>query len=104
MSQANVYVSPTAQVWYTDKARIATSEACAYQVNIVTGTPTTGNLFSAPAGIPANWSSDVWVGVGNELTVTGNCTATEIGTTSSGAVSVRNTTAAQLGADRNYGV
>lgn len=88
MSEANVYVSPTSQTWYTDKARIATEESCSYQVNIVTGTPNTGNLFSAPAGIPANWQTDVWVGVGNELTVTGNCTATEIGTRSSGQASV----------------
>jgi hypothetical protein len=85
---ANVYVSPTAQVWSTDKARIATEEACAYQVNMITGTPATGNLFSAPTGIPANWQTDVWVGVGNELTVTGNCTATEIGTASSGSAGV----------------
>jgi hypothetical protein len=101
---ANVYVSPTNQVWGTDKARIATEEACSYQVNMITGTPATGNLFSAPSGIPANWQTDVWVGVGNQLTVIGNCTATEIGTTSSGAVSVRATTAAQLGADANYGI
>lgn len=86
---ANVYVSPTNQVWSTDRARIATEEACAYQVKINYGTPATGNLFSVPAGIPANWQTDVWVGVGNELTVTGNCTATEIGTTSSGQVAVR---------------
>ena len=85
---ANVYVSPTAQTWSTDKARIATEEACAYQVNMITGTPATGNLFSAPTGIPANWQTDVWVGVGNQLTVTGNCTATEIGTASSGSAGV----------------
>jgi hypothetical protein len=88
MSQANVYVSPSSQVWYTDKARISTEEACAYQVNMITGTPATGNLFSAPAGIPANWQTDVWVGVGNELTVIGNCTAQEIGTASSGSAGV----------------
>jgi hypothetical protein len=86
---ANVYVSPTNQAWGTDKARIATEEACAYQVKINFATPDAGNLFSAPTGIPANWQTDVWVGVGNELTVTGNCTATEIGTTSSGRNAVR---------------
>ena len=89
MAQANVYVSPTDQVWYTDKARISTTESCAYQVDIVTGTPATGNLFDAPAGIPADWQTDVWVGVGNKLTVFGNCTAQEIGTRTSGQVSVQ---------------
>jgi hypothetical protein len=89
MSQANVYVSPSEQVWFTDKARISTAEACSYQVNIMTGTPTTGNIFSAPTGIPANWQTDVWVGVGNKLTVIGNCTAQELGTASSGSQSVR---------------
>ena len=89
MAQANVYVSPTDQVWSTDKARISTAESCSYQVNIMTGTPDTGNLFDAPAGIPADWQTDVWVGVGNKLTVFGNCTAQEVGTRSSGSASVQ---------------
>ena len=47
----------------------------------------------------------MWVGVGNELTITGaNFTAQELGTTSSGLVAVKATTAAQLGADANYGI
>ena len=88
---ANVYTSASSQSWNTDKCRIATGNtAVTYNVNVVYGTPTTGNLFSNAATIPSNWSSDIWVGVGNELTITGsNFTAQEIGTTSSGQVAVR---------------
>jgi len=40
--------------------------------------------------IPANWQADVWVGVGNELTVTGgNVTLQELGSRSSGQSSVQ---------------
>lgn len=103
---ANVYTTVSSQAWNTDKCRIATGNtSVTYNVNIVYGTPATGNLFSNAATVPANWSSDVWVGVGNELTITGSdFTAQEIGTTSSGQTAVRATTAAQLGADSNYGV
>jgi len=91
MAQANVYTSVSSQAWYTDKARITTGNtAVTYQVNMLYGTPDTGNVYSNAAAVPGNWQSDVWVGVGNELTVTGsNYTVEEIGTTSSGAVSVR---------------
>jgi len=88
---ANVYTSVSSQSWNTDKCRIATGNtAVTYNVNIVYGTPGTGNLFSNAVSIPSNWSSDVWVGVGNELTITGaNFTAQEVGTTSSGQLAVR---------------
>jgi len=90
MAQANVYTTASAQAWYTDRARISTGNAAVtYQVNMLYGTPATGNLFSEPTSIPANWTQDVWVGVGNQLTVTGNCTIQEVGTTSSGQVAVR---------------
>ena len=90
MAQANVFTSASAQTWYTDKARITTADApVTYQVDMIYGTPATGNLYSNPTSVPANWSSDVWVGVGNKLTVTGNCTIQEIGTTSSGQRAVR---------------
>lgn len=103
---ANVYTTVSSQAWLTDKCRIATGNtAVTYNVNIVYGTPSTGNLFSNAASVPAHFSSDIWVGVGNELTITGSdFTAQELGTRSSGEVAVRSTTAAQLGADSNYGV
>ena len=90
MAQANVYTSASSQTWYTDKARISTgANAVTYQVNLIYDTPS-GNIFSMPAQVPANWQQDVYVGVGNELTVTGgNVTIQEIGTTSSGQRSVR---------------
>ena len=89
MSQANVYTSASSQTWYTDKARISTgTNPVTYNVNLVYG-PSTGNLFSADIQIPANNRVTVWVGVGNELTVTGgNVTIQEVGTTSSGQVGV----------------
>ena len=90
MAQANVYTSASSQTWYTDKARISTgANAVTYQVNILYGSAT-GNLFSNPTQVPPNWQEDVFVGVGNELTVTGgNVTIQEIGTASSGQRSVR---------------
>jgi hypothetical protein len=91
MAQANVYTSVSNQTWSTDKCRITTGDsAVTYQVNIVYGTPTAGNLYSNATSVAANWSSDVWVGAGNKLTITGsNYTAQEIGTTSSARYAVR---------------
>lgn len=91
MAQANVYTAVSTQAWFTDKCRISTGNtAVTYQVNMITGTPNTGNLFSNAASLPADTSSDVWVGVGNQLTITGaNYTAQELGTASSGSQSVR---------------
>lgn len=91
MAQANVYTAVSTQAWFTDKCRISTGNtAVTYQVNMITGTPNTGNLFSNAASLPADTSSDIWVGVGNQLTITGaNYTAQELGTASSGSQSVR---------------
>ena len=91
MAQANVYTSVSSQAWFTDKCRITTGNtAVTFQVDMITGTPDTGNLYSNAASVPAFTSSDVWVGVGNELTITGaNFTAQEVGTASSGSASVQ---------------
>jgi len=91
MSQANVYTSVSSQTWYTDKCRIITgATAVTYNVNMITGTPDTGNIFSAVTAVPAQAQTDIWVGVGNELTITGaNFHAQELGTASSGSQSVR---------------
>ena len=91
MAQANVYTSVSSQAWFTDKCRITTGNtAVTFQVNMVTGTPDTGNLYSNATSVPAFTSSDVWVGVGNELTIAGaNFTAQEVGTASSGSASVQ---------------
>lgn len=91
MAQANVYTSVSSQAWFTDKCRITTGNtAVTFQVNMITGTPDTGNLYSNATSVPAYTSSDVWVGVGNQLTITGaNFTAQEVGTASSGSASVQ---------------
>lgn len=90
MAQANVYTTASALAWNTDKARIATGTTpVTYNVNILYPSAV-GNIFNAPANIPANSSMDVFVGVGNQLTITGSgFTAQEVGTTSSGSYSVR---------------
>lgn len=91
MAQANVYTSVSAQTWYTDRCRISTGNtAVTYNVNMITGTPTTGNIFSAETSIPPYNLQDVWVGVGNQITISGaNFTAQEIGTQTSGKRAVR---------------
>ena len=90
MSQANVYTSVSAQAWYTDKCRIATGNtSVTYNVNIQYPSAT-GNLFSAETTVPAYSAQDVWVGAGNQLTISGsNFTAQEVGTTTSGQYAVR---------------
>lgn len=86
---ANVYTTVSAVAWATDKCRISTgSTAVTYNVNAIYPS-NIGNLYSNAVSIPADSSSDVYVGVGNELTITGaNFTALEIGTQSSGNSSV----------------
>lgn len=98
MPQANVYTSATAQTWYTDKARISTgSNTVTFQVEAVQLTyqnPGTGNwanagvavgnIYSNAVSVPANSRQDIYVGVGNKLTVVGgNVTIQELGTASS---------------------
>ena len=90
MAQANVYTTASAQAWYTDKARISTgTNSVTYNVDI-SYPSAIGNIFSNAAVIPANSYEDVFIGVGNKLTIVGgNCTIQERGTTSSGLYSVR---------------
>jgi hypothetical protein len=98
MPQANVYTSASAQVWQTDKARISTgSNTVTFQVEAVQLTyqnPATGNwanagtvvgnIYSNAVAVPANSRQDIYVGVGNKLTILGgNVTIQELGTRSS---------------------
>lgn len=97
MSQANVYTSASAQTWYTDKARISTgTNTVTFQVEAVQLTYKTtngnvanvgtavGNIYSNAVIVPANSSRDIYVGVGNKLTIVGaNATIQELGTASS---------------------
>lgn len=86
-SQANVYsAGVTSQVWFTDKCQIAATTAVTYQVNLA---PLFANtIYSAPMGIPAGATREIYVGVGNQLTLTGTYTALEIGTASSAQAGV----------------
>lgn len=90
MAQANVYTSASAQTWYTDKCRITTgNNPVTVQVNVLYP-EATGNLYSNPLQVPADNYTDVWVGVGNQVTVVGgNVTISEVGTTTSGLNAVR---------------
>ena len=102
MSQANVYTSLTGNVWYTDKARVATGNtSVTFQVEAVqltyiqaNGTPANsgtavGNIYSAPIVVPANSVDEMYVGVGNKVTIVGsNYTASELGTASSATAGV----------------
>ena len=89
MSQANVYTSAANATIYTDKVRIAAGTSpVTYQVYVLYPS-NIGNLYSAPTSIPANNYLDVYVGVGNKLTVSGTCTITEMGTATSAKVSVQ---------------
>ena len=98
MPQANVYTSASAQAWFTDKARISTgSNTVTFQVEAVQLTyqnPGTGNwanagavvgnIYSNAVAVPSNSRQDIYVGVGNKLTVVGgNVTIQELGTASS---------------------
>lgn len=89
---ANVYTSLANAVVYTDKLRIATGNtAVTYQVYAVAlgSDVPAGNLYSGAQNIPANYMRDVYVGAGNQVTITGsNWTATEMGTASSATASV----------------
>jgi hypothetical protein len=87
MSQANVYTSANQLLWYTDKCAIVTgSTPVNYQVYATAlGTaPAVGNIYSQPASVDADSQKQIYVGVGNYLTITGTgFTATELGTASS---------------------
>jgi hypothetical protein len=74
-------------VWTTDKARISTgTNSVTAQIKLA-GKPTSNasvTLYDNPIVIPANAVVDIYVGVGNQLTIVGgNGTAAEYGTASS---------------------
>ena len=85
--QANVFTSASSLVWYTDKAAISTG-AAPVTYNVALAPSFANTIYSAPTQIPANSIKQVFVGVGNQLTVTGACTIQEIGTASSGTAGV----------------
>lgn len=80
---ANVYTSLSNTIWYTDKCSITTgSTAVTYQVyaTALGNATAAGNIYSGPPEIGANETKQIYVGVGNYITVTGsNYTAQEIG-------------------------
>ena len=87
-SQANVYTTVSAQAWYTDKCRISTG-ATAVTYNVALSPGFTDTIYSAATQISPYNMQDVFVGVGNQLTINGaNFTAQEVGTASSGTAGV----------------
>lgn len=94
-SQVNVYSGAVANVkWQTDKARIETgTNSVTFQVNIgnLANASVSGDtIYSNAVIIPANSYKDMFVGVGNYLSIVGgNSTVQELGTSSSGANSVQ---------------
>jgi hypothetical protein len=94
-SQANVYSGAISNTkWYTDKASIATgTNSVTFQVNIANlanAGITSDTIYSNAVVIPANSTVEMFVGVGNYVTITlGNATIQELGTASSGANSVQ---------------
>lgn len=100
MSQANVVSSAANITWYTDKAEIvALDNAVTYQVyavglttpygNGVTYTANAaGNIWSNAVSVAANSTVQIYVGAGNQLTITGTFTAAELGTASSATAGV----------------
>jgi hypothetical protein len=93
--QANVYNGAiTNVVWQTDKARIGTgTNSVTFQVNIanLANAGATGDtIYSNAVVVPANSNKDMFVGVGNFVTVAGgNASIQELGTASSGKDSVQ---------------
>jgi hypothetical protein len=92
MSQANVYTSAANAQWYTDKASISTGNtAVTFNVNATAlGTvAAVGNIYSNAVSVPASSTQEIYVGVGNLLTVVGaNFTIQELGTSSSAQAGV----------------
>jgi hypothetical protein len=92
MSQANVYTSAANVAWYTDKASISTGNtAVTFNVyaTALGSVAAVGNIYSNAVSIPASSTQEIYVGVGNNLTVTGaNFTVQEIGTASSAQAGV----------------
>ena len=91
MPQANVISTAANATWYTDKAEItALDDAVTYQVYATalgTAAPV-GNIWSNAVAVGANTTTQIYVGAGNKLTLTGTFTAAELGTSSSAQESV----------------
>lgn len=93
-SQANVYTgAQTNVVWSTDKVRIGTgTNSVTFQVNVANvanAAATSDTIYSNAVVIPADSVVDMFVGVGNFVTIAGgNATISEIGTASSGNAAV----------------
>lgn len=87
MNQIKVYTDLSNKLWYTDKCKISTgATAVYYQVyaTALRSAPAVGNIYSGPPSVQAYSTKQIYVGVGNYLTVTGtNYTAQELGTRSS---------------------
>lgn len=83
MAQANVVTSAANAVWYTDRCEIVTgSTPVTYQVyaTALRDQAAVGNIYSNPSSVDADSSQEIYVGVGNWLTIVGNnWTGTEIG-------------------------
>lgn len=94
-SQANVYSGAiTNVIWYTDKARIDTgTNSVTFQVNtanLANAGVTANTIYSNAVVIPANSCKDMFVGVGNFVTIAGgNGTIQELGTASSGSHAIQ---------------
>ena len=92
MSQANVYTSVANAYWYTDKCSISTGNTAVTFNVYATALGTVaavGNIYSNAVSIPASSTQEIYVGVGNHLTVTGaNFTSKELGTASSAQAGV----------------
>ena len=96
MSQANVYTSLSNALWYTDKCSISTgSTPITYQVYATAlGNATAdGNIYSGPPELGAYQIKQIYVGVGNYITITGTgYTAQELGTQTSAQAGTGNFT------------
>ena len=87
-SQANVYTTVSNQVWYTDKAMISTGNA-AITYNVALAPDFSDTIYSNAVQVGQYETTYIYVGVGNQLTITGsNFTAAEAGTASSGTAGV----------------
>jgi hypothetical protein len=93
--QANVYTGAISNVeWQTDKVRIATgTNSVTFQVNtanLANASVTDNTIYSNAVVIPANSTKDMFVGVGNYITIAGGqASVQELGTGSSGRDSVQ---------------
>jgi hypothetical protein len=86
--QANVYTSVSGQAWSTDKVHISTGNT-SVTYNVALAPSFSDTIYSNAVVIPAFDSTYVYVGVGNQLTITGsNFTAAEAGTATSGTAGI----------------